>query len=185
MSISGYLKKSITCTQLGYSCTYKLSFYQHFGFLQWLQKYWWKRKWNDISLATAFTQYILKLANLYFKKNKNERDFAPWSQVHNLATCNFQFWQLWQFSILTTFSFDNFQFWPFSSKMCIRSECTMDWCNILFSSLRGFMQGWIYTPNLMLHNTVFQLYFYVLKKVFQEESWNIVLNFSAFSVGGF
>ena len=30
-------------------------------------------------------------------KNKNERDFAPLSQVHNLATCNrkFAIWQLY------------------------------------------------------------------------------------------
>ena len=109
LSISGYLKKSTTCTQLGYSCTIKLLFYQQFGCLQWLQKYWWKRKWNDISLATAFTQYILKQAKLYFKKNKNKRDFAPWSQVHNLATCNFQFWQLSTLSIFNIFSFGYFQ----------------------------------------------------------------------------
>ena len=44
----------------------------------------------------------------------------------------------------------------------------MDWCNILFSSLRGFMQGWIYTPNLMLHNTFFSFIFMFWKKFFRK-----------------
>ena len=61
---------------------------------------------------------------LYFKKNKN--DFAPWSQVQNLATCNlatFNFgnFQFWQFSILTTFSFDNF-FGYFQAKLLKRLQ---------------------------------------------------------------
>jgi hypothetical protein len=61
---------------------------------------------------------------LYFKKKKN--DFAPWSQVQNLATCNlapFNFgnFQFWQFSILTTFSFDNF-FGYFQAKLLKRLQ---------------------------------------------------------------
>ena len=89
------------------------------------------------SLKSERMVSITKSANSIF--NKNERDFAPWSQVHNLATCNrkFAIWQLgnfaiWQFgnlarnaeltfnfgnflnlelSILATFNFGNFQFW--------------------------------------------------------------------------
>ena len=36
--------------------------------------------------------------------NKNERDFAPWSQIHNLATCNLA---TWQFGNLAPWQFDN------------------------------------------------------------------------------
>ena len=40
------------------------------------------------------------------KENKNERDFAPWSQVHNLATCNHKF-AIWQLGNLATWQFGN------------------------------------------------------------------------------
>ena len=61
--------------------------------------------------------------------NKNERDFAPWSQVHNLATCNlatfskkcWTHFQLWQLSKLATFNFGNFQFWQ-KNRKCLTSH---------------------------------------------------------------
>ena len=53
--------------------------------------------------------------------NKNERDFAPWSQVHNLETYNLQLGNLkiWKLDNLArnaelTFNFGNFQNWELS-----------------------------------------------------------------------
>ena len=72
-------------------------------------------QWNEIPFEVAF----VNLCSVYWKKslksermvsitksansifNKNERDFAPWSQVHNLATCNRKF-AIWQFGNLPT-----------------------------------------------------------------------------------
>ena len=47
------------------------------------------------------------------KGNKNERDFAPWSQVYNLATCNWDFGNLaiWQLGNLATWQFGNLAIW--------------------------------------------------------------------------
>ena len=73
----------------------------------------------------AYKSYILLgkfgIQHIEHIENKNERDFAPWSQVHNLATCNLASWQfgklaIWQFGNLArnaelTFNFGNFQNW--------------------------------------------------------------------------
>ena len=71
----------------------------------------------QISRKWPYQDYLLLTSSKY---NKNERDFAPWSQVHNLATCNLAIWQLgnlatWQFGNLAIWPLGNLAIWQFGN----------------------------------------------------------------------
>ena len=105
-------------------------------------------------LSSSYSPLILILSNstlfpswktYYFMWwNKNERDFAPWSQVQNLATLQlgkkcWTHFQLWQLSKLGTFNFGNFQFWHFSNLTTFSFEI-WNFCYFQTKILNGFQE---------------------------------------------